>query len=81
MLVAIIPPGVSGSQGYMISRDRPSMSFATEDGGWVDFSKRFNAVQFATARDAIQFAERRGWTVMNKKDGNSLIDVPRDRWL
>lgn len=81
MYVAVIPPGVGGNRGYVISREQPSFSFATEDGTWVDFLRRTEAIQFVTAKDAIEFAEMHGWTVMNKKDNDSLIDVPRDRWL
>ena len=84
MQVTVIPPDIPGSnrEGYIIGRDQPSASFATEDGTWVDFLRsRTQAVQFETAGAAIQFAEARGWTVINKKDDNSLIDVPTDKWM
>ena len=82
MLVTVTPPGVGGRKRYMICRDQPSFGFATEDGTWVDFLRSAaEAVQFLSATDAIEFAQMHGWTVMNKKDDDTLIDVPRDRWL
>jgi nucleoside 2-deoxyribosyltransferase len=81
MLVTILPPGIGGNQGFMIARDRPSFAFATEDANWVDFTNKYEAVQFLNAGDAIEFAEMQGWTVMNKRNSTSLVDVPMDRWL
>lgn len=81
MHVVVIPPNVMGNSHYIISRDRPSHDNATAAGTWVDaatdmFHGFRDAVQFRNARDAIAFAESHGWIVMNKKDSNSLIDVP-----
>lgn len=81
MYVVVIPPREVG-RGYVIARDQPSFSFATADGLWVGFLKSWReAIQFSTQRDAIEFAETHGWTVMNKKDDDSLIDVPTGGWL
>ena len=81
MYVVVIPPNIMGNGSYIINRDTPSNDFATASGTWVDSSRDMSrgfrdAMQFNNARDAIAFAESHGWTVMNKKDGNSLVNVP-----
>ena len=79
MKVTVMPPRTEG-RGYVIVRDKPSFSFATADGSWVDFLRSWKeAMQFTTPGEAIRFAEAHGWTVMNKKDDETLIDVPTGR--
>jgi len=79
MHVTVMPPRAGGT-GYVIARDQPSFSFATADGSWVDFLRSWKeAIQFTTPGEAIRFAEANGWTVMNKKDGETLIDVRTGR--
>jgi len=74
--VAIIPPGVGGSRYYIISRMLPpngSFGGYARDGGSFTTSKLMSPnmqdeeyVGFGTAQDAIKFAERFGWEVINK---------------
>ena len=79
MNVTVMPPR-AGGKGYVIARDQPSFSFSTADGSWVDFLRSWKeAIQFTTPGEAIRFAEVHGWTVMNKKDDETLIDIPTGR--
>ena len=72
--VAILPPGVGGNSTYLIATNYfGGLDHATDNGSFVTLDEY--AVRFATARDAIAFAEMHGWIVMNKKDSNTLIDV------
>lgn len=72
--VAILPPGIGGSATYLIATDYfGGLDHATENGSFATLPEY--AVRFATARDAIAFAETHSWIVMNKKDSNTLIDV------
>jgi hypothetical protein len=72
--VVINPPGIGGNTAYLITTDYfGGLDHATENGSFATLPQY--AVRFATARDAIAFAETHGWIVMNKKDSNTLIDV------
>ena len=75
MDVIIFPPNISDTGYYVIATREVPYKYATARGNWVGdiFGE---TAQFRTARDAISFAESRGWTILNKADKNNLIDVP-----
>lgn len=78
MHVVIMPPGVGGLKSYVIATDEyGGMKFATEDGSFEILD--WKAVRFATARDAIAYAERQGWTVMNKASSDTIWNPPMSR--
>lgn len=78
MHVVVMPPGVGGLKSYVIATDEyGGMKFATEDGSFEILD--WKAVRFATARDAIAYAERQGWTVMNKASSDTIWNPPMSR--
>lgn len=68
--VIIVPPGVGGNSGYVIGKSQLSgsalLGYLKQDGTWASEYAIGEAFGFNTARDAIEWAEKQSWVVMNK---------------